>query len=149
MIDVKLTATEMLAAANIGARREIESQLSGRKERVQSKELWYTHIDGALGEYAVAKALGLYMDPGLKKFKEPDVGEWHVRTTKYPDGDLRVDPEETSGKFLLVTGRFDTYIIQGWVFAEDAHQEEWFGIKNKNFPDPMYWVPQNALIKRF
>ena len=89
---VKLSEREMLLAAASGVQREVEClrKLDSGKNAILEYEknncpvgsggLWNNHIEGALGEFAVAKFLGLY--PGaITNRNATDVGEhYEVRT---------------------------------------------------------------------
>jgi len=143
---IKLTATEISLGAHIGVRRNIESVLSGRGDTVgNADDTWSSNIDGALAEVAVAKHLNLWLDPNLGKFGDADVGEWHIRATKYKKGHLHLKPQDKSGKYLLVIGTFDTWRIAGWIDAEQARQEKYFRVMKKERPTPCYWIPQDDL----
>jgi hypothetical protein len=147
---VVLTGCEMLAAANIGARRHIESTIKDRDSgKIGPGVPWKSAIEGALAEMAVAKHFNMYMDPALGKFGEADVGTLHVRSTKWPNGKLRIGKEERVGRYILVIGDLNTWHIAGWIDAEDGRRPEWLYAIKEDRPEPNFWVPQKELDRDF
>lgn len=146
-INITLNATEIAHAGTVGMRRYIESTLKGRDDVVGLSDGWNNNIEGAIAEFAVAKALDLHYDPALGKFGEADVGPWHVRSTNHKNGRLRIAPKEEHGKYLLVIGQFDSWSIVGWIDAEHGRKEEWFCSLRNDRKYKNYWIPQESLIK--
>ena len=142
--DVSLTPAEMLQGGIVGMRRRVDSILKKLHDQAGDSNGWENEIEGALAEMAVAKAFGQYFDPNVGKYGEADVGEFHVRQTKYTDGHLRIEKHETHGKYLLVTGAMGEYTIRGWIDAEKARHEKFLCVKHKG-RNPAYWIPQSEL----
>src|ERR1051326_1480658 len=92
-ITVQLTEEEWSRAAWIGIKRRIDSRISGLKIQssyplsatdngVKDINFWDMDIEGACGELAVAKALGLQWEGRSFTFKKGDIGKnIQVRTT--------------------------------------------------------------------
>ena len=141
---IHLTPAEILQAGIVGLRRRVDSINKKSTDVVGSSNGWENELEGALAEMAVAKALGSFFDPNVGKYGTADVGDYHVRQTKYHDGHLRIERHEKHGKYLLVTGQMGEYNIRGWIDAEKARQERFLCVKHKGRP-PAYWIPQSEL----
>ena len=158
---VKLTEREMLLGAASGIQREVEclrgsgggekaiSSYEKKNSSIGSGGLWNNHVEGALGEIAVAKYLGLYPG-GITDPDATDVGDhYEVRTRPRRDYELFVRKKEKEKKedkyFILVLGSYGEYSIRGWISAYEvfAHPE-WFH-NNENKTGYRYWVPHEFL----
>jgi hypothetical protein len=158
---VRLTEREMLLAASSGVQREVEClrKLNGGESVVLEYEknnnqvgpggLWQNHIEGAMGEFAVAKFLGLYPG-GITDKDATDVGEhYEVRTRPKSYYELFVRKCEKEDKedkyFILAQGSYGVYTIRGWITAYEvfAHPE-WFH-NNSGKVSYQYWVPHEFL----
>jgi len=146
-IQVRLSLSEMARAAHVGVQRHLKCLERGSKPAHGADEhtLWQIHIEGALGECAVAKALNVYWEGGIDTFqKYGDVGGYEVRTTPLDSGRLiirSVDIE--TRRFVLVTGENGWYTVHGWLVGKDAKRDEWIDAPN-NRP-PAWFAPQSAL----
>ena len=118
---VRLGSAELEAAAHGGANRRIRAMAKGRRpnqpERPEWEQNWFqTSIIGAIGEYAVAKALGeqwedLEEDPNGK-----DVLEYQVRTIENPAGGLKVRRRDNHRDiFILAQVSRNKVLIHGWM----------------------------------
>jgi hypothetical protein len=134
-------------AAQIGVLRQLEAVRKGLPDRhgFDGDTGWTIHIEGAAGEIAAAKALGLYWGGTVNTFKtEGDVGNIEVRTRSKPHYDLLVrDNDKNESVFVLVTGKSPKYNVVGWILGKDAKKTEWYADYG-NRP-PAYFVPQNCL----
>lgn len=142
---ITLTPSEILIASTVGAARYMENV---RTQRYQGHGLTadplHTHINGALGEAAFAKARGVYWNGDIGNLTAPDVGGWQVRTTPYPDGKLiirRLDDDDAP--YVLVRGQCPTFAIVGWILARLAKCPEWLEADGRR--PPAYFVPAAAL----
>lgn len=145
MTVIKLTGAEMQMAALVGTQRQLESLKLGHKHMYGAKneDSWQMNIEGALGECALAKHLGVYWSKGA--VGAPDVGEVDVRTTTHQDGRLILhDRDHDNRKYYLLTGINGEYVIRGWMWGKDG--------KNAKYKqDPQgtnrwaYFVPQADL----
>ena len=158
---VRLSEREMLLAASSGVQREVEClrKLNGGENVVLEYEknnnqvgpggLWNNHIEGAMGEFAVAKFLGLY--PGAITDKEAtDVGEhYEVRTRPLRYQELFIKKDEKEKKedkyFILVQGAYGRYTIFGWISSyEGFTHRDWYH-NNEGKTSMRYWVPHEFL----
>jgi hypothetical protein len=142
---VKLSQREMIIAAQVGAMRHISSLAKGLRDKHGCKldAGWQVHIEGACGEMAFAKGIGLYWDAGVDTFKAPDVGLIQVRTRSKDYYELIVRKDDPDEIFVLVTGTAPCYTIRGWMNGKDAKQEKW--LKGHGGREEAYFVPQSAL----
>lgn len=131
---VILSSDELRAAAYGGVNRNIRAMEKHRKpnqaERPDHEQHWWqTNIAGAIGEYAVAKALGqqwvdLEEDPNGK-----DVLDYQVRTIENPAGGLKVRRRDNPlDKFILAQVKKNRVLIHGWMPGHQviAHDHEIF-----------------------
>ena len=158
---VRLSEREMLLAASSGVQREVEClrKLNGGENVVSEYEknnnqvgpggLWNNHIEGAMGEFAVAKFLGLY--PGAITDKDAtDVGEhYEVRTRPLRYQELFIKKDEKEDKedkyYILVQGAYGRYTICGWISAyEVSTHRDWYH-NNEGKTSHRYWVPNEFL----
>ena len=142
---VTLSASEMAFAAFSGVAREAANRVDGiGRAGVFSRSGWDTHIEGACGECAVAKCLGVYWPPGVGVMKGPDLLDCiEVRTTPGHTHRLpikRTDP--TDRWFVLVTGVAPIFTVQGWLGPDEGRRDEWWDDKIEY---PNWMVPQSAL----
>lgn len=144
MIEVQLTWTELMMAANVGVMRRLTSLKEGYSNgRFSDQSDWDIDIDGACGECAFAKLRGFYWNAGNRTFKSPDVENWQVRATRYEDGHLIVRPKDKdpdNTRYVLVICDAPNFKIVGSMSIFEAKQEEYWR-KDKN----SWWVPQSAL----
>lgn len=118
---VTLTPDEMRKAATGGIERRIHGITKGRRsthpETPDHKQHWWqSEIIGALGEFAVAKALGEIWSPTVGQVNQKDVGEFEVRTTEQPTPLLRYrGHNDPSSKYILCSSRGNQILIQGWL----------------------------------
>lgn len=146
-MQVQLTNAEIMQGALVGAMRRLKGIRRKRQEKPRCYEqgglenAWQNDIEGACGELALAKALGLFWSDG--EFQGDDAGHYQVRTTRREDGHLIIYTTDDDAKqYVLVVGCAGTYRIAGWCFGRDA----------KPYPDgkgqrnnSSHWVPQSAL----
>ena len=145
-VQVALTLAEVHFAVTTGAKRQLEAMRMGLKDRYGAKpsEAWGIHIEGAAGEMAVAKALGIYWQAGVNTFHDPDVGDLQVRTRSRHDYELIVrENDNDKADFVLVTGRIPTFQVIGYIRGRDAKRSEW--LRTHGGRAPAYFVPQAAL----
>lgn len=143
---IKLTLAEMLLGAQAGCQRQVQNL----KNKVQhaygagNDDDWQLNIEGALGEMALAKYLGVYWD-GKGQMRAPDVGNVDVRTRSQHYYDLILHPNDPDDRrFYLLTGQNGEYQVHGSILAKDGKKEEfWSDPSRKN--RPAFFVPKSAL----
>lgn len=118
---VTLNENQLEAAAIGGVRRRIHGITKGRRsthpETPDHKQNWWqSDIIGAIGEFAVAKALGEIWNPTIGEVNRKDVGDFEVRTTEQPTPLLRFrGHNDPSSKYILCSYRGNQVLIQGWL----------------------------------
>jgi len=148
---ITLNDSEMLQAALIGCTRHIEN-LTGKtpvKNNYGAPEErdWQFHVDGAMGEMALAKYLNRFY-AGRGERGAPDVGDDEVRTTHYSSGHLVLHPRDPPDRRAwLLTGLNGKYMVRGWIMIREGQQQRFWGVK-KAKDRPAFWVPQEALHER-
>ena len=145
MIEVKLTLAEMQIAAHSGIQRQLQNLKNNAQPAhgAGNKNDWQLHIEGALGEMALAKHLGVYWD-GKGKMRAPDVGAIDVRTRSKHSYDLIVHDRDDDARYIyLLTGGNGQYRVHGGIHARDAKQERYW--KDPAGGRPAYFVPQAHL----
>jgi hypothetical protein len=103
------------------------------------------NINGALGEVAVARYLGLPLPLSVNTFHNvPDLPpDIEVRWRGKSHYDLIIRPNDKPGRrYVLVTGRRPTYTVHG-CFTKEAVCDEW--IRDYAGIGPAWFVPQAAL----
>lgn len=146
-MQVSLDPSEMMLAAHAGVMRQVQNLKLGRKDAngASTDSGWQINLEGALGEYALAKCLGLYW-PGKGKLRAPDVGEVDVRTTSRDNGRLILHPSDPDDRvFYLLTGVNGRYQVRGWIAGKDGKREEFW--KDPAGGRPAFFVPQSALVQ--
>lgn len=143
-MDVDLTWGEATIAGHVGLLRQIKALQHGRTERYgRAANPWASHIEGAAGEYVVARALDRHWSGALNP-NGVDVGPVEVRTRGGSDYDLVIRPKDADDTpVVLVTGRIPRFRIAGWILAGDAKRAEWW--RSYDGRPPYFYVPQAAL----
>lgn len=144
---IELTTDEITQAALVGVLRQVFN-VEKKKKHLHNIDAnakgWQMHIEGALGECALAKYLGVYW-AGVGE-RGPDVGDVDVRTTKYRSGTLILhDDDNDNRKFYLATGENGKYTIRGWIMARDGKKTKFWRHKGERVREAAYFVPQWAL----
>lgn len=142
---VELTFYEMLLAAHAGVMRQVQNCKDGLAPAYGAgdKNDWQLHIEGCLGECALAKFLGVYWS-GKGELRAPDVGIVDVRTTRLDYGDLMMHKRDPDDRvFYLLCGVNGIYKVKGWILAKDGKKD--FYWRDPTGKRPAYFVPQHAL----
>jgi len=147
MTKVILDGSEMLLAANAGIMRHIENIKRGVQPSYGAgdKNDWQLDIEGAMGEFVLAKHLGVFWY-GKGKMRGDDAGHFQVRTSQRIDADLILHPRDEDEKtYWLITGVNGTYEIRGYLKAKDGKKQKWW--RDPVGGRPAFFVPQSELIK--
>lgn len=154
MVLVKLSQEVIDAVTTIAQRRNAENRAAGQADGLvdHAKGSIAVDVEGALGEYAVARAFGLEWDGAFKDYDSwqawrsdgHDVSGLEVRTTRHANGRLIVQPWNDDEKpYVLVVLRSDTEAdVVGWCWGFQAKQDHYW---RHNWPRPTYAVEQSAL----
>jgi hypothetical protein len=128
---VKLNLPEMLSASNAGTIRQYASDQRGSEysEGFTGEKMTplTSHIEGAMGEVCVAKALGIHFPGSINTYGKADLGDdIGVRTTNREDYGLLIYPKDDPGYFYyLVKGCSPNYRVCGWIRGADAKQDRY------------------------
>lgn len=148
-VEVRLTSQEIFHGAFTGVMRQVASLQQGDKHRAGMDEgdAWRAHIEGALGEIAVAGYIGAYWPCSVNQKRggfadiPPDI---EVKTRSDHNYELLVRPgEKKHRRFVLVTGMCGVYRLQGWAYGYEVMQEEFLATHAGR--DPAYFYPQAKL----
>ncbi len=145
---VTLEWHEVMLAAGVGMRRHIAALRAGRPDRhgFNGQTGWTIHAEGACGEMAIAKALGLYWNGSVDTFKSfGDVGALQVRTRSRPEYELIVRPDDSDDDtFVLITGTAPTFTVVGAILGGLAKRDEW--LQDYGGRPAAYFVPHSELV---
>lgn len=144
-VEVSLSPSEMMAAALAGVMRQVENCARSRTPRFGAGTAsdWQLHIEGCLGEYVIAKFLGVFW-PGKGKLRAADVGEVDVRTRSRDHYELILHESDPDDRvFWLVCGANGKYRVKGWITGQDGKKPLYW--KDPAGGRPAYFVPQSAL----
>ena len=145
MTEVSLSYAEILQGAMVGVMRQIQNLKAGRTHahRAAPDKGWQMHLEGALGEMALAKHLDVYVG-GTGVLRGPDVGDCDVRTTAGADNRLILHPDDPDDRvFWLLTGSNGRYEVRGNILGAEGKQQKWW--KDPVDGRPAYFVPQGEL----
>lgn len=116
-LQVTLTVAEARIAASIGIERQLQALQLNLNPGHGALDTWSIHIEGAAGELAAAKALGVYWPATVGTFHtQGDLAPGvEVRTRSRHDYELLIrddDPEDAI--YILVTGKLPHYRVHGY-----------------------------------
>lgn len=143
---VRLSPQEMMQGAWIGVLRQVKNVQVGRKAAYGAgvSNDWQLHIEGAIGELVVSKALGLYWS-GALNFRADDLDGVQVRSSSRAGASLILHPDDPDdAAFVLVTGINGEYVLPGWQIAARVKRQEFWMDRGRN-GRPAYFVPQSEL----
>lgn len=146
MNEVKLSMPEVMQAVIVGVMRQMHNIKAGNTHLYGGHEDqgWQYHIEGAMGELALAKHLGVFWGIGLKG--GADVGRHQVRTTSRTGNRLIIHPDDADDeRFYLVIGVNGKYQIMGWIMGRDAKDKKYW--TDPTGSRPAYFVPSDDLIQ--
>lgn len=126
--EIELGQTEIIHGAMMGVLRQVQNILKGRKPAYGAgkKNDWQIHVEGALGELALAKYLGVFWS-GVGRLRAPDVGIVDVRTGAKHSHRLMLHPPDPANRvYWFVTGINGKYQIRGWILGKDGKRDEWW-----------------------
>lgn len=143
---IELTPSEITQAAIAGVMRQVES-INKKLQPAYGAGTdgdWQKHIEGCLGECALARYLNIYWR-GKGKLRAPDVGDMDVRTCTKPNHRLILhERDDDNRKFWLVCGQNGIYEIKGWILGKDGKQSKYW--LDPAGGRPAFFIPQTDLI---
>jgi len=144
---VQLTSCEMVMAATAGIMRQVENVKAKRRPYylAGNQRDWQIHVEGCLGEFALAKFLGIHWT-GKGALRAPDVGTVDVRTAGKNHYKLILHPDDDDDRpFWLLCGVNGRYSVKGWLRAGDGKKKEYW--KDPADRGASWYVPQSVLNK--
>ena len=143
---VQLTATELRKVAYYA--EKIREYRAGRSDRftVEGHDMTANETVGRVGEYAVAKYLGIEYPFHLEGDIDGDVGGYQVRTRSRHFYDLPTYDWDTAGTYILATwdpwSPHGIVILHGWAALDETRlSERWAA----DLPHPCYLTRQKDL----
>lgn len=146
-VEVTLTSAEIMMAAQAGIMRQVENIKTKAEPYYGASDVadWQLHIEGCLGEFALAKYLNVWWG-GKGNKRSADVFLYDVRTAASHSHSLILHPDDPDDRtFWLVTGRNGAYRVHGYIKARDGKKQEYWKEPVKN--RAAFFVPQSALKK--
>jgi hypothetical protein len=146
---VRLTQTELMVAAYVGSGRNVQclTREYTPGAGVGVVNTWTPNIEGAGGEMATAKALGIYYEPIIGNLHADDVGPYQVRTNmsrRYDDTCLR--PRDKPDRvYIGVLSFCPEFELIGWIWGVDGKLDEWLRPGDPGRP-PCFYVPRKKLL---
>ncbi len=145
MITVTLTPWEIMLAASAGVMRQVEN-IKNKKPPMHGLEEgsdWQYHIEGCLGEYALAKHKKILWN-GKGVIGQTDVGKFEVRTRSKQNFDLILHPSDADeSEYWLLCGLNGAYEIKGWIRGRDGKKDEYWS--DPAGGRPAFFIPQGKL----
>ena len=146
--DVRLDNREFFLAAQTGVMRRIQAKQRGEVHvaGADDRDGWRNDIEGACGEMAVCKHLGVYWQGGVGLQRHSgDCHRYEVRTTALRrTGHLLLRPgDHDDAIFILVVGTAPQFALVGWLYGHEGKQAEYAQAPNNR--TSCYMVPQSAL----
>jgi hypothetical protein len=150
VIAVTLNDQEVAWACYIARQRHESCLKKGIADKYGATGGYSLDEQGALGEYAVAKALGVQWTPGVDTFSAEGgdgVGKFEVRTGGRHNYSLIIRPADKDERVFILATTEDrrTFFVHGWMTAIGAKRvASWKRAPNGR--PPAWFVPQGALI---
>ena len=148
-LSVTLTPEEYEWAKSIGLKRNSEAKKQGRSDAhgLTGTSGEKQHIEGACGELAFAKWLGVVWPATVNTYQQGgDVGNIQVRTRSRLEYDLLVRKNDKDGAlFILMQGQSPTFRVAGGLWGKQCKNEIWS--KGYGGRPPAYFVPRSALLQ--
>lgn len=150
MIQVKLSFDNLWHALWNGFERFKLNHPEGKKARREMsgekdpENTFKYHLQGAIGEKAVATALNLPWHDKLGCLPRWDVGHYQVRSTDRHTGNLLLSKRDYNHDvFIFVTGKALVHLIHGWAWGHEAKQEKYW--RELQPGRPCYVYPKEQL----
>ena len=145
----RLSNADMLLVAQVGALRNIRGLSHGYPDRAGFQNTegqgWALHIEGAAGEFIVARYLGMYWGIELNNFRDGDLDGIDIKTSAHDTGRLIVKPGDSPDLiFVLVIGKIPLFRIAGWAYGHEVLQNKYLTKLAPNSPEA-YAMPQKDL----
>jgi hypothetical protein len=142
---VELTPRETATAVDVARRRLEENRALGRRKRRGGGGGPGEHSQGALGEAAVAKYMGLWNEwlrTAVGNIHARDVGKFDVRTTSPRLSLILHEDDQPDTPYILVYDRRPVFELVGWNYPRTVRRPEFWQTRTGR---PCYFVPPKAL----
>lgn len=145
----RLTQTELMVIAYVGSGRNVQclTREYTPGAGIGVANTWTPNIEGAAGEMATAKALGIYWEPIIGNLHADDVGPYQVRTNmsrRYDDTCLR--PRDKPNRvYISVLSFCPDFELIGWIRGADGKLDEYLRPGDPDRP-PCFYVPRKKLL---
>lgn len=112
---------------------------------------WCNHIEGAAGEIAASRALGIPWVPGIDDFTDPDLFykgiPVQVRTRIAPRSEFMIirQGDDMNELWVAVHGKIPSFVVQGWLWGSEIVAR--VPITINRWGRPERWVPFDILHK--
>jgi hypothetical protein len=131
----------------VGIERHVDKLFTPRRSDfngAEREDAWRIDLEGACGEFALAKWLNVPWSGNLGDLGAADVGPLQVRTRSSHDYDLPLyKASRDDDIYVLVTGVAPYFLIRGWTYARDGKvQSNW---KDPKGGRPAYFVEAQDL----
>ena len=141
----------MQAAAQVGVTRYVLWRSDGLQHRngMSEEDGWRANIEGACGEMAAAKFLGVYWNGSINTYRKGgDLGaNIEVKTRSRHDYDLLVRTYDVAKPkvYVLVTGNAPDFRVRGWIVLDGPQdcKDEW--LKTYANRPEAWFIPVSAL----
>jgi hypothetical protein len=146
-VRILLTWAEVVVAAQVGCMRNIQSLRANRPpgNGLGVDNTWTVNIEGAAGEMAAAKHLGVFWSGAIGDLKADDAGPYQVKTNtsrKFDDLILR-HTDADDRYYLLVLSFLPEFELCGWIYGKDGKQAKW--LRDGTPGRTAFFVPRAAL----
>ena len=143
---VVLTESEIIIVGSVCVQRYAQNLTNGKREMYGAEDYrgFQYMVDGAFGEMAVAKWLGLYWNGAIGNLTAADVGNIQVRATRSNPPELILHPrDKDEDVFVLVGLERNQALIFGWCLGFEGKDEcYWEDRHGKG--RPAYFIPLDA-----
>jgi hypothetical protein len=142
---IRLKTPEIMIGAYVANMRVIQNYKQNYDQGPHTiKNLWSYHIEGALGEMAVAKHLNLYWSGNIGDREAPDVGPYQVKcNTSRTHDDLILRKTDKKGIYIGVLCFTPEFEICGWIDSADAKIDTYWRAPVKE--RPAWFFPRDLL----
>lgn len=153
MTTIPIAWGDITVAGQVGLMRAITCHRKSRQlEAGRTDTSIERHVIGAIGEFALAKHLGVFWDPRIGQLdtKTGDVAGYQVRATTRRGACLIVKPEDPEAdRYCLVEVDLNPgqpYAhLKGSLVGRDARQDQWWRPVGGGVHHAAWFVPANHL----
>jgi hypothetical protein len=136
---------ELLLAAIGGVTREIQDMMKRRRHRwaCGADRGWGNHIDGCIGEFALAQQLDRSWSPGIVGAPDLACGI-EVRASRHEKASLILHPSDHDDKIYVLAWLHWEYVaIPGWLWGKEGKRDEYWRTEGVRYP--AYFIAQARL----